>query len=94
MSGLMLDGDIIYRSTEYTPSSGYLLIFINKSSSSYSFYRIVQKLGTIISYIGGLFGIFYSAMAFMNIFTDKYYRILMIKLVFSPLKDSEVGKFC
>ena len=84
----MLDEDLIYRSTEYTPSSGYLILFINKSSSSYSYNRIVQKLGTIISYIGGLFGIFYSVMAFMNLFTDKYYMILMIKRVFSPLKDS------
>lgn len=94
IQGLMVDGDILYRSSKFTQASGYLIIFINKSPSSYSYYRTVQKLGNIISYIGGLFGMFYSAMAFMNLFTDKFYRIMLIKRLFTPQKESEVGKFC
>ena len=69
-------------------------MYIFKSSASYTYDREVQKLGTIFSYLGGLLGIFYSVLAFMGLYTDKFYKITMIKKMFNLNPNTEIGKFC
>jgi hypothetical protein len=92
-TGVMLDGTFFYRSQQSTASSGYFRCFIKKSTQKYSYYREVQKIGTVVSYVGGLFGMFYSFLAFLSLYNEKYYKVELIKNIFNLTKESKVGCF-
>jgi hypothetical protein len=70
-SGAILDGGIINRAMAINPAYPvYALISIVKSATSIEVRREVQKISSVLSYIGGFYGALIATLFVIKAYTD------------------------
>ena len=71
---------------QYSTGMPYLGFYVTKSSDSYTYNRVVQKVSEVFSFVGGIIGACSAVLFFLHNYTDFSLEVMIASSVFKRKK--------
>ena len=84
--GFFIKDKALLHPFQYSAGVPYLDLYISKSSDSYTYKRVVQKVSEVFSFVGGIVGACSAVLFFLHNYTDFSLEVMIASTIFRKKK--------